>query len=342
MPFRPSCLKWWLAAGLAAGAAVPSATAQSSIIFSQPKDDTTTKANPSMPPPAHNVPNTYNAPSSVFGSKPEASFDILPGASKPVPLTPEQSRQWQKNLETQKNWIFSTPEQILGVQTPEQILGISNPNTDPNLSPEERYLQRENRERSLTVTNGMAGPAGLADDADNPFQSRRADGRAAGPGDGTGDRTGLQPQRLFGQPLNAEGNTKFGADQNQRPDSPWASAFNAPVQTAKAALDQAAAMERFRALENPVSQTENSATPAGSLTPVTPAPDPNLEVLPHFNPAGNSFTPLQSIASKPEGVMPLPGITGYPKKPAPPKPAVQPPPWLSTQPQPGVLPQRVF
>jgi hypothetical protein len=335
-------LKWCLAAGLAAGAAVQFAMAQSSIIFSQPNNDTTPKPNASMPPPSHNVPNTYNAPSSVFGNKPEASFDVLPGASKPVPLTPEQARQWQKNLETQKNWMLMTPEEILGVQTPEEILGLSNPKNDRNLSAEERYLQREHRGQSLTVTNGMAGPAGLAGDADNPFQPHRADDRSTAPGDGTADATGLHPQRLFGQPLNADGNTPFNANQNQRADSPWASAFNAPAQSEKEKLDYAAAMEHFRASLNPPPPTENPATPTVASTPAASAPDPNLQVLPHFNPAGNSFTPLQSSASKPEGIMPLPGITGYPKKPAPPKPAVQPPPWLSTQPQPGAMPQRVF
>ncbi|HEY5040767.1 MAG TPA: hypothetical protein VIK53_02070, partial [Verrucomicrobiae bacterium] len=204
-------MKWWLAAGLAAGAAVQSATAQSPIIFSQPADDKTAKPNPSMPPPSHNVPNTYNAPSSVFGGTPAPAFDNLPGASKPVTLTPEQTRQLQKFLEDQKNWPMMTPEEILGVKTPEQILGLQNPNNDPKLSLEERYLQRQNQEQSVAATNLMAGQAVLADAALNPFQSRRADAPSAWQGDATGDRNGLQPQRLLDQPLNAAGNIRPGA-----------------------------------------------------------------------------------------------------------------------------------
>ncbi|HEY5042041.1 MAG TPA: hypothetical protein VIK53_08560, partial [Verrucomicrobiae bacterium] len=131
-------------------------------------------------------------------------------------------------------------------------------------------------------------------------------------------------------------------DQNQRPDSLWASAFDTPALTAKQNLEQAAEMDRFRALMNPVSPAENPARPAGFPTPVTPALDPNLEVLLQDNPAGRSFTPLQSVVSRPTGIMPLPGITGYPQKPEKPKPAVQAPPWLSGEPQPFTPPQRVF
>ena len=73
--------------------------------------------------------------------------------------------------------------------------------------------------------------------------------------------------------------------------------------------------------------------------------DPNMEVLPAVNPAGHSFTPVQSGISKPTGIMPLRGITSPYALPATPRPAgqAQPPPWLSDSPSPfSPPPQRIF
>src|SRR5882672_7132159 len=127
MDCRPSYLKLWLSTAIATMATLMPALAQQSIIFSKPAEVSADKANSFMPEPSHTGPSAFNAPSPLFGRRPTASFDILPGAQRPAPISPEQALQWQKFLDKKKNWTLMTPEEILGVPTPEKILGILDP-----------------------------------------------------------------------------------------------------------------------------------------------------------------------------------------------------------------------
>jgi len=77
-----------------------------------------------------------------------------------------------------------------------------------------------------------------------------------------------------------------------------------------------------------------------------PTPDPYMQAMPaSYNPAGHTFTPVQDTASRPTGINPLPTVTGqtpYNQTAPQPKPLVKLPPWMSTEPQPGQMPQRKF
>ena len=60
---------------------------------------------------------------------------------------------------------------------------------------------------------------------------------------------------------------------------------------------------------------------------------------------GASFTPLSSGIAMPAGLAPLPGLLGPTNTGLPalvPEWKPQPPPWLSSAPQLGVIPQRKF
>jgi hypothetical protein len=71
-----------------------------------------------------------------------------------------------------------------------------------------------------------------------------------------------------------------------------------------------------------------------------PVPEPSAVI-----PMGASYTPLSSGIAVPSGVAPLPGLLGPTNAALPafaPEWKPQPPPWMSSAPQPGVIPQRKF
>jgi len=120
----------------------------------------------------------------------------------------------------------------------------------------------------------------------------------------------------------------------------WNSPFAQPPQV-QPDPQQEASMERFRAMLDP-------APPPVVLTPNQPATtpvDPNMQVMPAFNPAGNTFAPLQTVsADRPMGLMPLAGPESGHQQPAPVKPAWTPklPPWMTKGQNLQTQPQRVF
>jgi hypothetical protein len=118
-------LKRWLCAVLLA-AAWPVA-AQEPMVFSKPVDLPTEKANDFMGD-QHRAPGALNSPGSLFGSQPQADFDILPGTQPPRQISAEEVKQWQKLLDDKKNWTLLTPEEFMGIPTAEQIMGLPDPN----------------------------------------------------------------------------------------------------------------------------------------------------------------------------------------------------------------------
>lgn len=318
------------------------AAAQQTIQFTKPVDEDLS-GKPSVVQPAnpHRLSaGAFNAPTPLFGNQaPSASFDILPGASDPRVISTANSAQWQKFLDNKKNWTLLTPEEILNVPTPEKILGITDPKDDPKLSAEERFLQRQDR-LAAEVTNALhrLDTANWRDDSatTDPFHSADASSRFAGT---LGGAVPSSADRL--NPFFNNLNPNALANAGQRPDSPWASPFGQPAQLPKQTPEQLAGMDRFRALMEP-SVPEKAPEPVrASYRPAT-TPDPNLQVLPAYNPVGYSFKALENNSSKPKGLTPLPGITG--QRPPAKKPAslVQPPPWLSDTPQAFTPLQRQF
>lgn len=322
--------------------------AQQTIQFSKPANQdpaATANANAIMPSASHKAPSAFNAPTSLFGnSGATASFDILPGSPPPAMPNPNAA-QWQKVLENRKNWSLMTPEQILGIPTPESILGVTDPQEDPKLSPEERFLRRQERQEQAGITNAsLRSDAFLWHNDDENrglFQSPDANNPLANAPGGSSQSQGIAGLIRNSSPFFNQ-TTKSLADMNQRMDSTWEHPFGSPEPMPKATPEQLSGMERFRALMEPTPPQTPSAAPGFSSQP-SHTPDPFLQPVPaSFNPAGRSFTGLGNDIAKPTGLAPLPGVTGPRPPPSKPAPLVQTPPWLSQSPQSANLPQRQF
>jgi hypothetical protein len=330
---------------LALAAPVWPATAQQQHIqFSKPVDPgTVSKPSQLVPSPGRQISaGAFAAPVPLLGT-PSVSFDRLPGGPMPNAMSAADSAQLQKLMDIRKNWSLATPEEIFGLQTPESILGVGKSHDDAKLSVTERYLKRQDQLALRASTNAMRGlGASWRDDSRNDSvngSTRPGDamGRYApwfGDSAPGGERG---PNNLFGKP-----NPNAAVDASRRSDSIWSSPFNQPDPLPKQTPEQLAGMERFRAFMDP-----SVEKPADSKFLVQPAAaaDPNMQELPYFNPAGQSYTPVQSGITKPTGLAPLSGITGprplMQKKAAP---LAQPPPWMSTpnSAQEAPLPQRQF
>lgn len=328
--------------------------AQQPIQFSKPaNEDPAATANSFLPGAGHAPPSAYNAPNPLFGGNPGSSFDTLPMGPQPIILN--VNRQAQKAAQQRKNWTYLTPEEILAIPTPESILHIPDPQDDPKLSPEQRYLNRRDQQARFAATNATLRVDALSwqspNSSDRVFGSLDSnnndrDRSAKGTSDSSGNSLlGPGGSRNPNSPFNQNSlfqNSGPDADRYQRQNSSWMSPFDSPGPLPKPSPEQQAGMERFRAqfLEAP-------PVPAPVATtfdaPQSPAPDPYMNTMPAFNPAGSSFKSLESDIAKPVGLTPLSGVTG--PRPAAPKPAplVQPPPWLSApSPQNGNVPHRVF
>lgn len=322
-------------------AALP-APGQQAIQYTRPADpDSSNRVDVVVPTRVRRLSSgAFNAPSPLFGDKtPTVSFDALPGSPDPNAVPAVTAMQWRKFLERKKDWTLMTPEEVLGIPTPEKLLGLPDPKEDPNLSAEERFLQRQDRQAAAGATNGFHHPDAsfLRDDpAQSPFQSPVDTSRfvqtmgAAVPG------ASKNPNPSFGM------NPDMPLDFNHKSDSTWVSPFSTSEPLPKATPEQLEGMDRFRALmETPVAP-DKASTPSGIPYHPDAMPDPNLQTLPAYNPAGKSFKALETVGTKPIGLTPLPGITGSQLAPATkPVPLVQPPPWLSASPQPYML-QRSF
>jgi hypothetical protein len=326
-------VKGWI--GVVLLAAWP-AVAQESMVFTKPADLPTDKANDFLGDQHHDL-GLYGSSAPLFGGKPKADFDILPGAQKPTPLSPAEIRQWQKFLDDKKNWTLMTPEEILGIPTPEQIMGLPDPNHEENMSATERYIHRQERQQNLSATNAMTQTDYFKKDDGSPFQWQNSDTE--------NDPQRSRTERLAGAYQSPDGaqSPLSGTDPNRDADSTWHSAFTFAPPPPKPDPQQVASMENFRALLEPVAP-EKPAAPSGFSPAPAPAPDPYLQPMPAFNPAGRSFIPVSDTAGRPMGINPLPTITGQtPMQSAPkPKPLVKLPPWLSTEPDLTRPPQGKF
>lgn len=318
------------------GAMVLSAAAQQSgqaIIFSTPPPDDMQSAGPSLAPPAPaavTLPGTMQAPVSPFSDAALNNNLILP----PPPNSAGQQQNKQL-LDDRKNWTLMTTEEILGVtQKPEHdTLG-----QDKKSSQLERYLERESLS-SNGRTNGWQNnqansPWNLpqGQERTDPFDSRHNDAADAS--------QNFDPGRFFNN------QRSINATANQSGNAGW-NPFDTPSPQApvKPNLEQQAAMERFRQLLAPSPALTAESAPNSRFLPAPKAaPDPFL-TQPAFtpNPAGASFTPLNSGISRPTGLTPLPGITTPVSHPATvPSWAPQPPPWMAQTPPPFSGPQWKF
>jgi hypothetical protein len=257
-------------------------------------------------------------------------------------MSPAQAQQMQRLLDERHNWALRTPEEILGVTTREKILGIQDRNAlgqPKNETVVEQYNKRQDQlhARTNNVNYNAAGSAprwGFAGDQQpqmNPGVWTPAGGRL--------DNSALMNQFLNGMPDSR-------AAPAQASKSGWSKSFNLPAPLPGPTPEQQAATEQFRQLLQPRSlpgdttKVPSLGSPVFSPASTAPVPEPSAVI-----PMGASYTPLSSGIATPKGVTPLPGLLG-PTNMAPlalaPEWKPPPPPWMSSGPQLGVIPQRKF
>lgn len=341
MPCRSSALKLCLSAGLVAGMMVFSAAAQDngqSIIFSKPGDDSENiNQNDNLLPVTDATKNarlpTPVGSGSLSGGV-SASFDPLPGSQGY--FAPQLSAQQQRQRENQKNWTLLTPEEIMGLPAPdektsEQIFGGDA--QSENLTPEQRYLLRQDRAAAIAATNALNSWG--ASESSNPFGQADANGLSAQPD----SRTGFGPAKTFNS-IFAPQTTMFNqANQpgSSKPVSQWTSAFNVPVAAPAPSDAQMASMDRFRALLGSAPPPVSPANGLPGQTPLTASANSSTS-LGQFDALGrplmNPANPDNNL-SQPTGLSQLKQLPGYRPAPPPQKSLVQLPPWLRNGPPDG-------
>src|SRR3984957_11359138 len=339
MDIRSASLKLLLPV-FTAGAMVLSAGAQQAaqpIIFSSSQNDSAAPSVPTLAPQTPEQPNFVN----TFQAPPEnLNFNPSPDAG-PLPQMPQSphagNQQLQKILEERKNWTLMTPEEIFGVTTPEKILGVHEYDASGQkieLTQVERYLARQNEPQTGATNGSQTGAAGGYWDS-----SGNQEGDSFNP-----DGTRRENSRLLLSGL-LNPSQDNGTLDKQNDGENWFKSFAAPA-TPKPNPEQQEVMEKFRQLLAPSPVAAAGTVQSGSSGKFFPAPaTPNpLFDQPTVNPIGASFTPLSSGIGKPQGLTPLPGVTGQnnPQPAAVPSWAPQPAPWLSQGPQPFEVPQRKF
>lgn len=331
---RPLGLAVWLTLGGVAAA-------QQAIQFSKPANQDSAAAATSSVQTTHPAPAAFNASSSLLGNG-GASFDVLPSGPQAIPLG--NPAQWKKFLDNRKNWALETPNEILNVPTPESILGIADPQDDAQLSAEQRYFRRQERQSRMDATNALSHSDLLLErdrkDNEGPFRDMDDDGRRLGEMlNGASPVAGALRDL---KQLDVHG-VRSLADVNQA-DATWSSPFGVRVEPVKQTPEQLQGMDSFRALLDGAPPTVEK--PAGSaFFDHAAVRDPNLQAEPAgYNPIGHSYTPVADSIARPVGLTPLPDVTGSHAAPAKKGSSVQPPPWLSSTPSAAnpVFPQRQF
>jgi hypothetical protein len=338
MKVRSANFKVRLFAG-ALSVAVLSAVAQNDaptpgqpIIFSAPQNGGVPSAAPSTSPGASAEQNSQNMSSPpVF-----FNFNSEPDASLPRPqqvISPAEEARLRKLQQDRDNWMLMTPGEILGVATPEKVLQTPEQRAAAEkLTAMDRYLARQQELKSPAIfTNNWRG-GNFASSWDDP---RNLESSTAS--DLTRDSGPEKPQGLLDRIINGVRDDRAAEDQS--PAYGWDSFFAPTMPAAQKPAPSATAFNNY--LGSVVSQPDAAEAPAGNKFLSTPLPDPNLEPQPVVNPNGVSFTPLSSGIGRPQGLTPLPSLI----PPAVAQPVAQPslaPPWLSTAPQPFMIPQRKF
>jgi hypothetical protein len=310
------------------------------ILFSSPGGDDVSSNMPSLaakPPGMLDFADAVQSPAPKFGG---ASDN---GAPQPPPpaISPAQAQQMQRLLDERKNWALLTPEQILGLPTQAKILGIQDRDAfgqPKTASVVAQYYERQEMSRTRTNNDNYAA-------AEPAPQWGILGGQKPQMGPNIWAPAGSRPgtSSFLNQFLNGTPDNSDAADQ--APQSGWSKSFNLPAPPPKATPEQVAAMEQFRQLLQPHSPPGGAArTPASGSPFFSPStahtPEPSAVI-----PIGASFTPLSSGIATPVGLTPLPGLLGPTNAAASmfaPEWKPQPPPWMSSAPQLGVIPQRKF
>ena len=321
------------------------------ILFSSSDDEDVSSNMPSLaakPPGMLDFANAVQSPGAKSDAVPET--ELLPPQTPTI--SPAQAQEMQRRLDKQKNWALQTPEEIFGLLTPEKILHV--PERDAFGQPKnetvvEKFYERQERSRARTNNDihGAADTAPRRDFSDN--RDLRMNPNIWTPAGSKSGNLALMSQLLNGMTDNHAAPAPAPAPApGQALQSGWSKPFSPPTPPPGPTTEQQAAMEQFQQLLKPHSLTDGTAkapmlgSPIFSLPSTAPNPAPGSSAL---IPVGASFTPLSSGITMPAGFTPLPGLLGPTNMAMPmfePESKPQLPPWQSSAPQLGAIPQRKF
>jgi hypothetical protein len=345
--------RWLLIAGLSLAAA-HAAKAQhgggwvgQAIIFSSADDDGVSSNMPSLaakPPGMFDLANAVQSPGANSGA---ATQNEPPPEPPPTAISPAQVQQMRRLLDEQRNWALLTPEQILGMPTPEKALGISDRDAfgqPKNETVIAQYFKREQQSQVHTNidNHGAANPAPPWDTSSSP--ELQMNHNIWAPADSKPGNPTVVDQFLN---VNAANNATPAKTQQ----GGWTKSFNLPSPPPDPTPEQQAAMDQFRQLLQPRTPSEDSAktpvlgSPIFSPSSTAQAPVAQISEPSPAIPIGASYAPLSDGIAMPTRVTPLPGLLGPTNAPVTaliPEWKPQPPPWMSSGPQLGVIPQRKF
>ena len=262
----------------------------------------------------------------------------------------------KEELDRRENWTLLTPAEIMGVPTPEKIMKLPDSKGEEKMSPEEKFLNRLQRERTGTSS---ALNALRPQDARALWEGRNSNAKGRHEGRGGADKSSADssPEKEretsrapFTSPAQSPLLPNGLPDVNAlKPDSPWASTFNQAspwnngLPQPALSTEPAESMEHFRALMDSSPQPVKPAANAGFFSIQNPAPPPTPIPSPSFNLPGRSYEPMSQNINHPQGVPSLPGLTGSPfAAPAPPSTQAQLPPWMRSASPTFGAPQRKF
>jgi len=340
-----------LPAGMALAVAYTAAAQQAgrrpgqAILFSSADDDNVSSNMPSLtakPPGALDFANAIQSPAANSG----AASDTEPPPEPPMPIiSPAQAQRIQHLLDQRKNWALSTPEEILGVSAQEKIPGIQDRDAfgqPKNESVVMRYYERQEQSRSRTNIDNY----GAADSAPHRDFSG---GQESQVNPNMWTTAGGRPENsaLVDQVLNGAQDSRSVPVQARESD--WSKSFGLPAPPPKATPEQQAAMEQFQQLLQPRSMPGGAAKATALGSPIfsPPSTAPSLASgQSGMVPIGASLTPLSGGIGVPSSGLPLlPGLLSPTNTAASvfaPEWKPQAPPWASSAPQLGVMPQRKF
>lgn len=319
------------------------------ILFSSPDNDSASTNIPALTPQAPIV-TPFDGSSLLPHLDANGPSPALP---PPVPaeptISPGEAQQLQTLLDKRQNWTMLTPAEILNVPTTDKILGVQDYGADgqpKNESVVERYYERLGR-RSSSRTNAPAGNNSAQTSDFLGSQTSHWTARWSPPLLNPPDNSLAKLAGINASP-SADANNNAG--YRPTPDSPWSKMFSPPAsQAASRTPVQSAMTGEFQQLLRP-RQWSPTAYPASANTkypyssPSASAPD-SLFGKTLLNPLGTPQAPSSGTVGTAIGVAPLPGLLGPTN--APPvnlNPSWKPelPPWMSSTPQPGVVPRRKF
>jgi hypothetical protein len=301
------------------------------ILFSSPDGQMTTNA----PLPITQAPQQSELPTDLPGEAPQGLFKPpIPNAPlMSAPIYQQDSVQphddFQNPMDIRKRMGVQTSAQIMGVPTEEQIFGLPERNADGKKNPLEDSLQSE---YGINGNTNTLSPDKVEASSWAKLLSDDSSQNGLGAGGTTSSNNTDKTSSLFGgffdsTPKTSVKNSLFGSHDDQADDTGFGSS-QAPVQ--QSTWDSFIGVTPAPAAAD---SSQNFSTPnlsSGS----------GLGSQSSFNqlPQSSTFSTLPQVPTPPT----VPGQNYSPLGSATPSWEPKPPPWLSTVPAMGTMPERKF